>query len=165
LIFFWQIFVLFGTLIYITINSNPDVNPWIIPNLPLAILITMFIHRFFTSALVATMPITILLGLSSNEDNITFLLVLITVLISGSLIIFPQKNLLNQRMKMFTIATLTGVITSLIYIFLLMLVTDDLSLIVSLHQQIISAILITGITTGALTFILSSVLNNREYMH
>ena len=165
MIFFWQIIVLFTTVIYISIYSHTGINPWIVPNLPLAILITIFAHRFFTSALVGIIPITILFGLSSNESSITFLLIFIIVLISGSLIIFPQKDLFNHRVKISTIATITGAVTASIYTFLLMLATDDLSLISSLHKQILTTVFITGITTGMLTFALSHILGTRKYLN
>ena len=163
MIFFWQIIVLLTTIIYIAINSHTHINPWIVPNLPLAILITIFTHRFFTSALVGVIPITILFGLSSNENSITFLLIFIIILISGSLIIFPQKDLFNNHIKMALVATLTGAFSSLIYILLLMLATDDLSLISSLHPQILSTIFITGVTTGILAFALNYIMDNRKY--
>lgn len=165
MIFFWQIILLLATLIYISINSHTDINPWIIPNLPLAILIAIFTHRLFTSALIGIIPITILLGLNSNESAITFLLVLIIVLISGSLIIFPQKDLLNHRIKLSTVSMITGALSSLIYIFLLMLATDDLSLISSLHQQIFTTAFITGVTTGVIVFAMSYISNNRKYVN
>ena len=68
-------------------------------------------------------------------------------------------------LKMSTISTITGAVTALIYTFLLMLATDDLSLISSLHKQILTTVFITGITTGMLTFALSHILGTRKYLN
>ena len=165
MIFFWQIILLIATLIYISINSHTDINPWIVPNLPLALLIAIFTHRLFTSALIGVIPIAFFLGLSSSESTITFLLILIIILISGSLIIFPQKDLLKHRIKLSTVSMITGAFSSLIYIFLLMLATDDLSLISSLHQQILAVVFITGVTSGLMALAMSYISNNREYVN